>query len=44
VQFQTRTQQPSTASEFANASSVGMTFIASFSPKIITYTGILLFI
>jgi hypothetical protein len=30
VQFQTRTQQPSTASESANAPPVGMTFIASF--------------
>jgi hypothetical protein len=33
VQFQTRTQQPSTASESANAPSVGMTFIISFSQK-----------
>jgi hypothetical protein len=32
VQFQTRTQQPS-ASEPANASSIGMTFITSFSFK-----------
>jgi hypothetical protein len=40
VQFQTRTQQPSTASESANAPPVGMTFIASFFSKIITYTGI----
>jgi hypothetical protein len=30
VQFQTRTQQPSTASESANAPPVGMTFITFF--------------
>jgi hypothetical protein len=30
VQFQTRTQQPSAASESANASPVGMTFTAPF--------------
>jgi hypothetical protein len=40
VQFQTKTQQPSTASESTNAPPVGMTFIASFSLKIIIYIGI----
>jgi hypothetical protein len=40
VQFQTKTQQPSTAPESANAPPVGTTFIASFSLKIIIYIGI----
>jgi hypothetical protein len=40
VQFQARTQQPSTASESANAPPVGMTLIASFFLKIIIHIGI----